>query len=163
MGQVLRAECSCGYQHNEIFMGGGRMNHEFNCEAPFYCEECSKIKLRNLIKKRPKCEKCKEELKIFRALDDDIECEECAKLFTVDVLNERFKCGGCRKELKMYGEIIGYYSDKNRDLDYMKDLEGKSFNWSFLADMTYYLPSDSNYCPNCKTNNLRFEDVGIWD
>lgn len=63
----------------------------------------------------------------------------------------------------MYGEVIGYYSDRNNDIDYMKDLEGKSFNWSILMDMTYYLRSDLNYCPNCKTNNLHFEDVGIWD
>ena len=61
MGYLLRAECSCGYQHENIYMGGGIKNHEFSCEAPFYCEHCSKIKLRNLIKKRPKCQKCKEQ------------------------------------------------------------------------------------------------------
>lgn len=169
MGYLLNAECSCGYKHKEIYMGGGMKNFESSCEVPFYCEECGKIKLRNLFKKRPKCPKCKEDLKIFGVLDEDIECEECTKLIPVEVLNESFKCGKCRKELKMYGEIIGEFSDKILDLDYMKDFEGKSFDWSFcinwteLTYRTYFLRYDSNYCPKCKTNNLQFTYGGIWD
>jgi hypothetical protein len=163
MGYVIQPQCTCGYQHKQIFMGGGIKNYETSCEVPFYCEECSKIKTRNLFKKRPKCKKCKDELKIFGVLDDDIECEECIKLIPKEVLNESFKCGSCRKVLKMYGEIIGYFNDKNLDFDYMKDLEKNSFNWSFLLDMTYFLRYESNYCPKCKTNNLSFNYGGVWD
>lgn len=169
MGYLVQPECKCGYQHKQIFMGGGMRNFETSCEVPFYCEDCSKIKTRNLFKKRTKCQKCKEDLKIFGVLDEDIECEECNKLIPTEVFNEKFKCEKCRKELKMYGEIIEHSNDMYMDEAYMRELEENSFNWSFytnrteMTELTHYLRYKSNYCPKCKTNNLNFFPCGVWD
>jgi hypothetical protein len=163
MGYLLKPECSCGNPFKEIFMGGGKNNFETSCEIPFYCRECEKIKIRNLFKKRPLCKNCQWELENLGSIEGKINCDECEKLTQTEPLNDKFKCGRCRKELKMYGEVIGYFSDKNLDLEYMKEIQENCFEWSFLLDMTYYLPNQNNYCPKCKTNNLQFTPCGVWD
>jgi ribosomal protein L37AE/L43A len=163
MGYVIKPECTCGYPFKELFFGGGMKNFETSCEVPFYCNECGTIKVRNLFKKLKKCSSC--ELKMELLGEDFIqdECVECSKLLPDNLFNDKFKCGKCRKDLVMYGINSGYFSDDNLDFMKMRELEESSYEWSYMLDRTYYLPYKNNYCPQCKTNNLEFHSVGIWD
>ena len=162
MGAILQPICACGFQFKVFFMGGGMRNFTYSCEVPFHCVDCETIKIRNLFKRVKKCQVCKGIEKLTGEKLDSSECENCQKLLPPD-LNNKFKCGKCKGELVMYGVNAGYFDDTNLDFEKMRELEESSHEWSYMLDRTYFLPRDSNYCPKCKQNNLRFDHCGNWD
>jgi len=162
MGYILQPICVCGFKFKDIFMGGGMRNFTYSCEVPFYCVHCETIKVRNLFKKVKKCHLCKERERFIGEKLDSSECEECQKLLPPD-LNDKFKCGKCKSELVMYGINTGYFDDRNLDFEKMRELEERSYDWSYMLDRTYFLPRESNYCPKCKKDDLKFDSCGIWD
>lgn len=163
MGYLLKPECSCGHSYKEIFMGGEMVNFETTCKVPFFCIKCKTIKIRNLFKKKQNSKNCEEENEKLGGLDDKTKFYELDRIIPKGILNNKFKCGKCRNDLKMYGEIVTFLSDEKLNLEEINNLYINSFEWSFSLEMTYYLPSQSNYCPKCKSNSLQFTSCGIWD
>lgn len=41
MGSIISAHCDCGYNLNEMRLGGGMLDFTTNCSFPYYCEDCS--------------------------------------------------------------------------------------------------------------------------
>lgn len=40
MGSILRAECSCGFNKERLFVGGGMLGFETSCLVPAVCKGC---------------------------------------------------------------------------------------------------------------------------
>ncbi len=49
MGEIMKASCSeCGYEQDDLFIGGGMMDHLTNDSCPHYCESCKIMFVANL-------------------------------------------------------------------------------------------------------------------
>jgi RNA polymerase subunit RPABC4/transcription elongation factor Spt4 len=57
MGQLLNANCLCGYQ-DEIAIGSLRSNYRSVCRFPFSCYDCSEIFNGDLYVHRNRCPTC---------------------------------------------------------------------------------------------------------
>jgi len=62
MGSILQAKCSCGFNSEGLFVGGGFRNFLKVCSAPALCKRCSAIVVLNYLKKKNKCPSCKSEV-----------------------------------------------------------------------------------------------------
>jgi len=80
MGSVLQAKCSCGFESDELFLGGGMMDMGAICNIPYYCDHCEIVGTINILKKNT------DEL-LHRELKKDIKCKKC------------------RRKIQYYGEI----------------------------------------------------------
>jgi hypothetical protein len=58
MGDILRAACSCGFQSDALFVGGGMRNFMTFCGAPALCSSCSELHVLNYLDPRPSCPEC---------------------------------------------------------------------------------------------------------
>lgn len=58
MGSILRAHCDCGYNADDLLLGGGRMDFTTNCNFPYYCEDCSILFEANAFEETVICPKC---------------------------------------------------------------------------------------------------------
>jgi len=73
MGSIISARCNCGYENNEMFLGGGRIAFTTTCNFPFYCEECKILFETNLLKKKRECPECSN--KNIIAYDEEKACK----------------------------------------------------------------------------------------
>ena len=59
MGNIFRGLCQCGFDTNEIFVGGGFVNFMDTCNAPAICPHCNEFLIRNYMKKNAaRCPGC---------------------------------------------------------------------------------------------------------
>ncbi len=59
MGSTVDAKCICGFQNDNLRIGGGMMNSQSVCHFPVYCKICQSLVTANLLSKTPECSKCK--------------------------------------------------------------------------------------------------------
>lgn len=58
MGQMIEAQCPCGYTSGTLFVGGGFFDSPTTNKEPAYCPLCKRLVIRNYSKLRQKCRKC---------------------------------------------------------------------------------------------------------
>ncbi|MEL6988926.1 MAG: hypothetical protein AAGK97_14025, partial [Bacteroidota bacterium] len=68
----------------------------------------------------------------------------------VDLINDSFDPSSLR-----------FYND--RILDYYNTMQINEQSINYLIELVSETLPDKNYCPNCRTNKLQFQAVGIWD
>ena len=68
MGSILKAECQCGFESEEILAGGG-MDFHRSCRAPALCPVCKIFLVKNYMKKFSKCPTCRRKIVFY---DDPI-------------------------------------------------------------------------------------------
>jgi len=112
MGSVFCANCTCGYESEDLFLGGGMMNFHEVCNAPALCESCEEIILLNYLAPAPyRCSKCKREALFYDT--PSLKGELLAKLpvFAWQVLGDKtftlsdayYACPKCKqKNLRFY-------------------------------------------------------------
>lgn len=47
MGSILKAQCSCGFNSELLFLGGGMVNFKTYFGVPAYCSKCDAIEVVN--------------------------------------------------------------------------------------------------------------------
>ena len=62
MGSIIQAKCSCGYETESMFVGGGISTSTTNCTFPAYCDTCKVMLQADLITKSLKCPTCYNEV-----------------------------------------------------------------------------------------------------
>ena len=136
MGSMLQSQCKCGFESDELTVGGGMMFIEEECDIPYYCDKCEIVKTIN----------------IFKKLNDSFEL----KLNNPIELKSRkdLKCKKCRRKVQYYGEI------GENNLEFQEEY---IFDWMINDEKRYFLQNKPYYCPKCKKENLQFHSVGNWD
>ena len=78
MGSMLISQCKCGYESDELYVGGGFMVMDFNekCLIPCYCDQCELVMSINILTKEGKkgyyrCTKCKKRVKYYGEVGED--------------------------------------------------------------------------------------------
>jgi hypothetical protein len=51
MGSILKVKCSCGYESEELLLGGGFRNFMTECAGHFYCDHCGIVSKANILSK----------------------------------------------------------------------------------------------------------------
>ena len=62
MGTIISAECECGFEPEEFFVGGGMFDYAGVYDVPALCENCHEFVVVNYLGKNPKCPKCREKV-----------------------------------------------------------------------------------------------------
>jgi Zn finger protein HypA/HybF involved in hydrogenase expression len=78
MGQILTAICKCGYEKNELLIGGGMFTFMEVCNVVCYCENCK-------------------EVETYNAIRDDINDT------TMPLIRNEIRCEKCGNKVTMYG------------------------------------------------------------
>lgn len=107
MGSIINAHCDCGFDKNEMFLGGGMMNFMKYCNYPFYCENCSILFEGNVFDKKLKCPKCNKDHVSSYDTKKTYSSEEKETVFDWNVMDEigrkleltdeNYFCPGCRE------------------------------------------------------------------
>lgn len=58
MGQILEANCTCGFRATGLFVGGGMMNFETFCGAPALCDAWGVIHVLDYLEPSNQCPDC---------------------------------------------------------------------------------------------------------
>jgi Zn finger protein HypA/HybF involved in hydrogenase expression len=102
MGNILRGSCRCGFDTDDIFVGGGFMNFMDTCNAPALCLSCNEFLVRNYIKKgTARCPACHKSVTFYddpSLSDQSTQTEEFDWLVTWRIAdrNEFFKLADTR-------------------------------------------------------------------
>tara|TARA_Y100001970_G_scaffold286364_1_gene408323 strand:+ start:82 stop:450 length:369 start_codon:yes stop_codon:yes gene_type:complete len=115
MGSMIQSQCKCGYESDELYVGGGMMDMGDKCELPFYCDDCEIVISRNIlnekgIKKSNRCPKCRKTIKYYgQIVSEETEYQEN---FTFDwgiglekryyLKEELHHCPKCKKDKLMF-------------------------------------------------------------
>ena len=59
MGSTLQVSCPCGFEIEELGVGGGMASSKNTCMAPAICKKCNKFLVLNLMDRSSCCPKCK--------------------------------------------------------------------------------------------------------
>tara|TARA_Y100001973_G_C5195364_1_gene333871 strand:+ start:2052 stop:2423 length:372 start_codon:yes stop_codon:yes gene_type:complete len=119
MGSMIQSQCKCGYESDELYLGGGMMDMGEKCELPFNCEKCKFVFSRNVlnnleIKKYNLCPKCRKKVNYYGKIveQDSIDIyNENVFNWNIDfdktyvLENENNFCPKCRKEEMLFNEI----------------------------------------------------------
>jgi len=68
MGSILKAQCKCGFELEDIFAGGGMLNFHEICDAPAICLNCNIFLIKNYMKKYSKCPRCQKKVAFYNDL-----------------------------------------------------------------------------------------------
>jgi len=49
MGGIVQARCDCGFESENLFLGGGMLNFETYCGVPVLCKTCGSLQVVNLL------------------------------------------------------------------------------------------------------------------
>jgi hypothetical protein len=117
MGSVFKAECSCGYESKELLLGGGFMNFMTECALPFYCDHCGTVFTGNIlnksgIKNYNRCPKCKQKVKYYGEIMDDLLDDDDKYIFDWEVNDDKryflpegsHHCPKCKKDKLQFYE-----------------------------------------------------------
>lgn len=80
-------------------------------------------------------------------------CESCGEIYNRDV-QKKHRCPKCKEQLTLVGEI----TDKANFT-----IDGKMIIEELNDDKIYSVGTGKYHCPSCKTNNVEFFTVGLWD
>ena len=58
MGTILYAKCKCGYEKDNIYVGGGMSNFRTYNPFPHYCQDCKIMFEANLYDEQISCTEC---------------------------------------------------------------------------------------------------------
>lgn len=61
MGSIISAHCDCGFNRDEMGLGGGMMDFTTNCSFPYYCEDCNMLFEGNALSEKVTCPTCHKE------------------------------------------------------------------------------------------------------
>jgi hypothetical protein len=59
MGASVHVRCKCGYQADNLPIGGGMSDFQFSCSFPVFCTGCQRLVLANLLDTPPTCPDCR--------------------------------------------------------------------------------------------------------
>ena len=65
MGQIIEATCLCGFESDEMFVGGGMRNFTTYCGAPALCDSCNALLVLNYLDPASRCESCGEMVRYY--------------------------------------------------------------------------------------------------
>ena len=116
MGSMFVAQCSCGFESDELLLGGGMMNFTEVCEIAFYCDNCEIVGTINFLTKEGKkgyyrCTKCKKRVKYYGEIEENTFKYQEEYLFDWRINNDKryflqdklHYCPKCKKvNLKFY-------------------------------------------------------------
>ncbi|MEN6622335.1 MAG: hypothetical protein ABFD50_12375 [Smithella sp.] len=83
-------------------------------------------------------------------------CKECDEFFIANYIDAEnsLVCPKCAKKAL-------FYNDQSiRGVEVSTRL---IFQWRLTKDTSFDLPDTKYYCPKCKTYELKFKEVGLWD
>jgi len=58
MGDIVVAECDCGYQTKNLGLGGGMQDFTTYCGFPYLCLNCREVTVANFLDAEPSCRSC---------------------------------------------------------------------------------------------------------
>lgn len=79
MGEIIKAICTCGFESENIFAGGGFQNFQTTCTAPAICLNCRKFLIKNYKKKHEKCPDCGKGVTFYNNPSLQIQTDESKK------------------------------------------------------------------------------------
>jgi hypothetical protein len=114
MGQILKAECECGFKNGDLFVGGGKASFETLCSAPVLCEACGHFFTANYFNEKIKCPQCAGEAKFYDDPSLRAPDEGGVPVFSWDLPDGRkfllpgtkYQCPEC-KEVRMRFSPVG--------------------------------------------------------
>lgn len=59
MGTIIKASCECGYETNNMYLGGGMTNHTTVSMFPNYCKDCKSLFQANMFDENIVCQQCR--------------------------------------------------------------------------------------------------------
>lgn len=62
---MLLAKCSCGFESEKIYAGGGFLNCNESCGAPALCQRCNLFVVKNYLKIFCRCPQCKKKVLFY--------------------------------------------------------------------------------------------------
>ncbi len=138
MGSIFEAKCNCGYESDQLFLGGGMADFGERLEVPYYCDNCKHVGSLNLFKRIS-----------LNDMGGGAEPEP----------KKRITCKKCRRKVQHYGNLESGFTLQTKKDDTL------AFEWGdVFSDVgKYYLSATEQYCPKCEKYTLRFYDVGCWD
>lgn len=86
-------------------------------------------------------------------------CMNCGTITESNILDKDHRCKQCKDVMTLIGELISF--EKATELMYTST--HFTFDWNIRLDENYVLEDKLYICPNCKTENLKFENQGFWD
>ena len=116
MGSILQSQCKCGYESDDLYLGGGMMNFPSYCEIPCYCDECEIVFSKNILTKEAKqgegrirCVKCRKKVSYYgNIVNDDYNKEYHMEWYIGDgktyfLKGDNQHCPKCKKKkLQIY-------------------------------------------------------------
>jgi hypothetical protein len=141
MGSIVQAKCKCGYESEDLFLGGGMADFGKMLEVPYYCHICQHVGSLNLFKRMTTIN-----------MIDGVEPK----------YRKRLTCKKCRRKVQYYGNFQDDIEKPSIDEDEI------AFQWRIPMSSLdnggdYTLSRTKQYCPKCKNISLLFYDVGSWD
>jgi hypothetical protein len=158
MGSILKANCSCGFNSEELFLGGGRLTFETRCMFPCYCGACESLSTSNMFELEVVCADCGEVG--VQPYDEMIHPSARKRVPTAEVLYYEGYIG-TNKIMGLMRKVLAIGSSRSRPEPVYDD---SVFSWSRGgAYKDLVITPGKYYCPQCKSYGLTFESVGCWD
>jgi hypothetical protein len=134
MGDIVKAECECGFKSKELFFGCARPWHYY---IPIVCKRCGNLSMMNMYERKGG------NIKRRRT---GLICRGCKKRKTILNAPTLHRPSGIAKQ---YGE------------DYPWEINRWEINRNHPE--TGGCPEIFYFCPKCKEVRMRFHKIGIWD
>jgi len=138
VGSILRSYCSCGYQSDDLYVGGGMRDFGMSIQVPYSCDNCQTVDTTNLLSKTK---------------NDP---------FLVK-LRQKLRCTKCRRVVQFIGELeqnsFGDHTEESNIFEWRLSLDSEEFP----SNKVYSLSDESYHCPNCKNTSMKFISIGNWD
>ena len=87
MGQILKAQCSCGFTSNDFFADGGMRSFDVVCNAPSVCTRYGYFFTGNYLNKSIKCPKCKSDALFYDDPSLQMDSDDNGMVFSWNLLD----------------------------------------------------------------------------
>ena len=112
MGSMLQSQCKCGFESDELYVGGGMMDYGGKCGIPCYCDKCKLVTTINILtiegeKGYYRCPKCRKRIGCYGKIEEEtFENDDVNYIFDWRIniekryflQNKLYYCPKCKKE-----------------------------------------------------------------
>jgi hypothetical protein len=138
MGSILMTTCKCGYESEDLLVGGGMMDFNGRLEIPYSCNNCKIVSSVN----------------IFKNVDGELPSSS---------IRNKIQCKKCRRLVSYYGTISEDIFENIEDTMYLFSWEFSILKDNSHIEMMYSLQDKLYDCPKCNNTDMRFNSIGNWD
>ena len=106
MGVILQGQCECGFETENLFIGGGMLDFTSKCYIPAVCLNCNIFLVKNYNKKFSKCPKCRKKVVFYNDPQLQNKPKHGSPLFEWNIseddpfilLDTEYYCPKCKKK-----------------------------------------------------------------